>query len=514
MFKTIRLLVLAFAALAGTVAAAHAATITVVSMRYSAAQPVPHIHYEGDTAVGDVEALQAVYDQFVKCRTACLGPDGASTAVLTLNGPGGSYGTGLDLADFLRLNHIATVVERGASCYSACAFAFLGGSGWSSQEGMGDYIDRVIEPGGIVGFHAPYRDEASFLEALQERGAGPMMDETRDSLSLMVKELVKWNVDPEILFYMVGMAPDQTYDIVNADDYYLIRAALPPTPTSAWITDVASAVKNACIRLIAIDERTDPLTLQERISAPYEENIGVAEFGGALSGYRLSDRLLDVGHCSITEQSAATGGDYEISLYMNPGVTQFSGPMLTFFNRGQGWSTAGSGGNPVKRILQKGAMNHYFLPVGTNVDALDLPGEMAILRNRFFSDALPMLPIMSAELNVDQTSPISRVSHSGDVWVFEQVGDRKLFESAVADTGLGVTYSNNGVGPTGYVREGTYDDTGASFASFGFLNGEASAVVTVLVAPPDGSAATDAHRALIRRIQCAAEFSGMQLGCG
>lgn len=90
-----------------------------------------------------------------------------------------------------------TNVEVGAS------------SGASIEEhGRPVKVDEDASGGGDV-----ENDEASFLEALQERGAGPMMDETRDSLSLMVKELVKWNVDPEILFYMVGMAPDQTYDI-------------------------------------------------------------------------------------------------------------------------------------------------------------------------------------------------------------------------------------------------------------------------------------------------------------
>src|SRR6218665_1877038 len=160
----------AIAALLATILPAQAATISLVSMQYSAAQPVPHITYEGETRVGDLETLRSLYDGFVKCRFECLGPEGGSTAVVTLNGPGGSYGTGLDLADFFRANHITTVVERGAKCYSACAFAFLGGSGYSSDERTGTYIDRQIEPGAIVGFHAPYRDEASFLEALEQRG--------------------------------------------------------------------------------------------------------------------------------------------------------------------------------------------------------------------------------------------------------------------------------------------------------------------------------------------------------
>ena len=112
--------------------------------------------------------MQEAYDQFVRCRLECIGDRGGATAVLTLNGRGGSYGTGLQLADFLRDNHIATVVERDMKCYSACAFAFLGGSGWSSLSSVRTYIDRMVEPGSIVGFHAPYLDEASFFQDLDQ----------------------------------------------------------------------------------------------------------------------------------------------------------------------------------------------------------------------------------------------------------------------------------------------------------------------------------------------------------
>src|SRR5690606_3456756 len=137
------------------------------------------------------------------------GPNGGPTAVLTLNGPGGSYGTGLALADFLRANHIATVVERDAYCYSACAFAFLGGAAYSPQQTIGTYIDRVVEPGGIPGFHAPCKDEAAFLADMELRGVMEAQGGTRDNLSIMVRELVKWNVDPEVIFFMVGKGPDE-----------------------------------------------------------------------------------------------------------------------------------------------------------------------------------------------------------------------------------------------------------------------------------------------------------------
>ncbi|HEY9009833.1 MAG TPA: hypothetical protein VIN06_02340 [Devosia sp.] len=494
------------------VTSANAATISIVSMQYSAAQPVPHIHYEGETYAGDVDTLRGIYESFVHCRIECSGPDGASTAVLTMNGPGGNYGEGLALADFLRENHIATVVERGMSCYSACAFAFLGGSGYASMQGLGTYIDRQIEPGGIVGFHAPYRDEASFLQALEERGATEIMSESRDSLALMVQELVKWNVDPEILSYMVGKGPNDLYNVLAADDYYLIRAALPPTPAEGWITDLPSAVKNACLRLLAIDTRSDPLTLQNWIDVPWQDDIGTTEFGGTVAGYHWNDNLLDIGGCGITSASAATDGDYEISLFWNPGLDGHLEAGTTFFNRIDGWSSAGPGRNPVKRILQKGPMNHYFLPVGVPIDDLDLPGEVDVLANRFFTALPPLLPSMDPELVTVASTASSRISQIGNVFVFEQTGPKQLFDSAVAAPGAGVTFSNDAVTEVGFVREGAYAD-GTPFSWFGFANGDAAAVVRIIVVRTDGLPATAEEMATVRRIQCAAEFQGLKLGC-
>jgi hypothetical protein len=504
----LRILAAAFAFFA-TASMAQAAVISIVSMQYSAAQPVPHIHYEGDTQIGDVETLRNVYQSFVKCKLECLGPDGGSTAVLTMNGPGGSYGTGLDLADFLRENHIATVIERGAGCYSACAFAFLGGSGYSSMDGFGTYIDRQIEPGAIVGFHAPYRDEASFLEALEQRGPREMMGESRDSLALMVKELVKWNVDPEVLFKMVGMGPDQTYDVVNAEDYYLVRAALPPTPAADWITDLPEAVRNACLRLLAIDERASPLDFW--IDGPWQESIGTDKSFGPVAGYHWNDRLLDIGGCGIVGDDK-TPRDYQISLYWNPGIDGFISGGTTFNNVADGWSNAGSTRNPVKSILQKGPMNHYFLPLGVPVDGLDLPGELSILSNRFFTAFPPALPVMDPGLSVFSSTISTRISQVGDVWVFEQTGPRNLYDSAVADKGVGVSYSNDAAGEAGFVRDGTYAD-GTPFTWFGFVNGDASTVIRAFVVKGEGVMVTEDERAALRRIQCAADFQGLKLSC-
>lgn len=493
---------------------AAAATISIVSMQYSATHPVPHLHYDGETMDGDVATLQDMYDTFVKCRLSCIGPEGGATAVLTLNGPGGSYYEGLALADFLRANHIATVVERGSTCYSACAFAFLGGSAWSSQDGVGTYVDRMVEPGSIVGFHAPYADEESFTNAMNERGAMATQGQTRDSLALMVKELVRWNVDPEVIFRMVGMGPDETYNLVTAEDLYLARVTLPPTPSSGWITDLPSAVREVCLRLLAIDERADPYDMQWRFESDYTPAIGKAEFAGQISGYKLGDRPLDIGSCSATDASMASNGDYEVALYFTPGLDGLNAASTSFFNRQHGWSSAGVGRDPLKRIFAKGPLNSFFLPLDADIDSLDLPGEADIDANRFNTALPPLLPTMPSDLIIDAGTPTSRVSHLGDVFVFERVGARQLYDSALAQGALGRAYTNDVSSETGFVREGSFIDTAATFVWFGMLSGESSAVVEAIVIKPNGEAPTDEDLATLRRIQCEADFLGSKLNCG
>ena len=339
-----------------------------------------------------------------------LSRDRSIGAVLTMNGPGGSYHEGLRLADFLRANNIATVIEKGAECYSACAFSFLGGTGYSSNERIGYYVDRVVEPGAVLGFHSPYRDPEALAAVLLERTPTEVMTENRDALSLMVKELVKWNVDPEIIHHMVNQGPSSFYILTGADDFYLTRTALPPIPTGAWIEDIPSAVKNACIRLLALLERADPLELRNRITSDYEQGIGTAEFEGSLSGYRLSNRLLDIGHCSATDKSIATGSDLEVALYMNPGIDGHSLPVLRMFSKDDYFSSAGIGGSPLKRVYQRGGLGHWFLPVGVAVGSLENKSGILILADKFFTISRPELPPLAAGLAQVATNSNSRVS--------------------------------------------------------------------------------------------------------
>src|SRR5690606_11207710 len=142
-------------------------------------------------------------------------------------------------------------------------------------------------PGGILGFHAPYYNDAALKARLEEAGTGVVMDDTRRNYALMVHNLVNWNVDPLVIGWMVFQGPQSTYDVVGANDHYLTRAGLPPSPANLWYTSKQDAVRNACIRLWSEYQRAEPLVLESSFPTEWIEDTGQNEFGEQLSGYVL-----------------------------------------------------------------------------------------------------------------------------------------------------------------------------------------------------------------------------------
>src|SRR5690606_20856419 len=155
-------------------------------------------------------------------------------------------------------------------------------------------------------------------------------------------------------------------------------------------------------------------------------------------------------------------------------------PLLSMFNRQDYFSTAGIGGSPLKRVFQRGGLNHWFLPVGVDIDGLDLPGEFAIATEKFLTVRQPALPTLPAALSLVSETPKARVLESGNVLVVAQVGSSRLFDAARRNPEFGVTYSYNTATEAGFVQQGSYPD-GTFTSAFGFLaTDETAAVVRVL----------------------------------
>lgn len=71
----------------------------------------------------------------------------ASRAIVFFNSPGGALKVGIEIGSAIRLKGFATAVPGDATCASACAIAWLGGT------------PRFLEPSARVGFHAAYIQE-------------------------------------------------------------------------------------------------------------------------------------------------------------------------------------------------------------------------------------------------------------------------------------------------------------------------------------------------------------------
>lgn len=344
-----------------------AAEVTLVSGSYAEGHPVPHLRFEGPVVEGDLDQLKSLFDANIACGFEQLPADGGNCAIVSLESPGGNYIEGLRLAQFLRDNRIATVVETGAECYSACAFAFLGGTGYSTQEGIGVYVDRMVAPGAILGFHAPYFAPESLDGLVAQFGLDEVLGASRDDISLMVRQLVSWNVDENVLGYIVSMGPDQTYDVLTGEDYFLTRTALPPELAfDPEQTGIADAIYNACLYLLAEHEREFPSALLDRIIEMSMSEIGVDSSGASVTGYRLGpDSPLGLTFCGVPTAQLQGNGEADIALYSGAGIEGDIRPMLTFFMRPDGWSSLGGTGNISRSIFQKGAMNTMFLsPTG------------------------------------------------------------------------------------------------------------------------------------------------------
>ncbi len=112
---------------------------------------VCELKLEGPIEAGDSEKLTAA----LNAMGAAGGFDSRAVS-LCLNSLGGNYDEALKLmTTLLSFTNVATVVDAGAECYSACAFLFLAGNAQRSEDGE-LAPNRTLDVRGTLGFHAPY----------------------------------------------------------------------------------------------------------------------------------------------------------------------------------------------------------------------------------------------------------------------------------------------------------------------------------------------------------------------
>ncbi|UYN99779.1 MAG: hypothetical protein KIT02_00600 [Devosia sp.] len=498
---------------------AQAATVTFMSWFYSADHAVPHIHYDGPVVDGDLDQLKSVFDSYVTCDLEQFPAEGGNCAVLSLNSPGGSYIEGLRLAQYLRDNRIASVVEVGSQCYSACAFAFLGGSGYSSQSRVGVYVDRVVEPEGILGFHAPYFAPDSLDGLVAEFGLDEVLGASRDDISLMVRQLVSWNVDENVLGYIVSMGPDETYDVVTGEDYFLTRTALPDTPLSLWGASASDPIRNVCTNLLAVHENEFPSAVMDRITDSTIQPIGVDASGNAISGIRLGpDNGLDVTFCGMPTAQLEAAADADIALYSGAGINGTISSILTYFHRPDGWSSLDAGGTASRSMFQKGAMNTLFLDITANlatgdqtvIDYINMDKFMTPAMLAGMADGTPYVQSTLA-LEVSSETGWSRTSRHGGAELVEQVGTRRLYDMVQQRLAASAGVEHQSVSAGGFIY--TIRDTASAspYVWVGFLDGDEANVVRI--DPLIASDGTVTQLDALYAIACSLTFKTTRLGC-
>ena len=169
----------------------------------------------------------------------------------SLNSRGGDYDEGQKLARFFREHAVATIVETGRTCLSACAIAFLGGTGFWATGGIGFFIARHIEPGAKIGFHAPYLrpDDA---QEIAKSNLPMVLQAARLDNEKLTKFINTYFVDRYVIGSILVKGPDETYDIDTIEDMLKFRVNFPYFPPSFVSGTPAEKVRNTCLKLLSI----------------------------------------------------------------------------------------------------------------------------------------------------------------------------------------------------------------------------------------------------------------------
>lgn len=100
-------------------------------------------------------------------------PDGLWPAragpTMCLNSPGGDFIEGLQLAQFVS-GGIATDIQAGSSCESACGWIFMAGTASNTD---GSEWSRTMDARATLSFHGPFIDPSSLAGINEQIGSGP-----------------------------------------------------------------------------------------------------------------------------------------------------------------------------------------------------------------------------------------------------------------------------------------------------------------------------------------------------
>jgi ATP-dependent protease ClpP protease subunit len=503
--------------------APQAGEFRIASEVYSFTRPEPLIIFTGEVERSDAERLGSIIAEI--CPADECEYDNNS-AILSLNSPGGNFLGGVELAETIRSLKIATVVENDSECYSACALAFLGGSGFHLTGGIGVYRDRYLEPEAKLGFHSPYQTELGSARLSEDQKLELTASSLRYSIAKLVQFLWQYDVDPAVADRIIMMGPDELYEVSTFADLFAFGVTLPEFPVHLIEQTRAERMRNACLRLAALHYRSGMETVDETVEREFVTDISRSETGARFDGYDVLDRPLNVAYCgSIAEEAGSDdqSENFTISLarmgWKEDMSDTFADPIVSLHYASDGWSSAAYvGGTASRSILRLGPLNHWLYPFDRELTHLDVEARRYISDDRRVSSASfeRWRNNVLDGLEFATHRPATRNYSYGDISVAVEARPESRFDHTFRRySGLHttrITYQRTF--ENAFVFSGILPAGDSAFYTIGLKDGSASLILS-LTFPLDLSTGrpTPENAKLIESIACAAEFGSASLPC-
>ncbi|MCH6206345.1 hypothetical protein L3V16_21205 [Brucella ciceri] len=261
---------------------------------------------------GDAEKIAAIVDK---------NGDGVDAGnSICLNSPGGNYLAGKQLFDTFMADGFATYVRKGDECHSACAIAFLGGSVWGDFR----HPSRTVEPGGVIGFHAPY----VILEPDKKYSAEYVSSLTRAAfgiVSTLIKDQESLKISRKFLTDYILLDSEETRTIQTVEDAAHAGIAVDIKPKTITLTP--ENITHACETLFGVygssflnqGSAVSPYFASE--DGEFSENTTDKLMVGNASWIRVSTKHdwetpNQTASCAFNPEIDASG-DYETVLWSN-----------------------------------------------------------------------------------------------------------------------------------------------------------------------------------------------------
>ena len=196
-----------------------------------------NIDLRGPIEAGDLGRLKAALGQ-IRSRHAMATPR------VCLSSGGGNYQEGLAISRFFMDENIGTAIPAGAECHSSCALMFMGGSfPWKG------HINRFLDAGGVVGFHAPYvaglKDQSYPSESVKvafDEGVRAISDLMKLGVGSPLKRF-----PPELLDELLQKGPNEVFEIDTVGKAIRLRVHLYGIANPLIVSE--QTLCNACVNM-------------------------------------------------------------------------------------------------------------------------------------------------------------------------------------------------------------------------------------------------------------------------